>query len=73
MSIIEDRDYLKQELADKFYPFTTDPDSRKKALWREINGCPELVAALEKLHWNRKAHSYTRLQVRMIKELLCRD
>ena len=73
MSMIEDRDYLKQELADKFYPFTTDPESRKKALWREINGCPELVAALEKLHWNRKAHSYTRQQVRMIKELLCRD
>ncbi len=71
--MIEDRDYKKQELADLLYPRTEKPESRLKALWREVTGCPELVEALRKLHWNPNRHVYTRRQVSMIKELLCRD
>ena len=49
--MIEDRDYLKQELADAVYAERRNikPESRMKALWREVNGCPELVEELRRL------------------------
>jgi len=71
--MIEDRDYSKQELADLLYPNTENPESRLKALWREVTGCPELVEALRKLRYNPHGHTYTRRQVLVIKEMLCRD
>lgn len=71
--MIEDRDYKKQELADLLYPDTKNPKSRLKALWREVTGCQELVLALKKLRWNPKKRTYTKQQVVVIKEKLCRD
>lgn len=71
--MIEDRDYKKQELADLLYPDTKNPKSRLKALWREVTGCQELVMALRNLRWNPKKQTYTKQQIVMIKEILCRD
>ena len=71
--MIEDRDYMKQELADLLYSKTIKPESRIKALWREVTGCRKLVQALQELHWNPNGHSYNRQQVAKIKEMLCRD
>ena len=71
--MIENRDYKKQELADLLYPDTVNPESRMRALLREIKGCPELVEELTKLHWNPYKHYYTKQQILLIKELLCRD
>ena len=73
IDMIEDRDYKKQELADLLYPDTPKPASRLKALWREVNGCPELVEALHRLRWNPRKGIYTQQQIRVMKELLCRD
>ena len=72
-NLIEERDYTKQELADLFFPNTKRPEARIKALWREVNGCSELVEALRRLRWNPRSHSYTKRQIEVMKELLCRD
>ena len=55
------------------YPDTVNPESRMRALLREIKGCPELVEELTKLHWNPYKHYYTKQQILLIKEMLCRD
>ena len=44
-----------------------------KKLREDINGCPELVVALEQTRWNRNRNSYTARQVRLIAEYLCID
>ena len=73
--MIEDRDYLKQELADAVYAERRNikPESRMKALWREVNGCPELVEELRRLRWKPKGWGVTRRQVMAIKDFLCID
>jgi hypothetical protein len=73
--MIEKRDYLKQELADIVYAGRKDikPESRMKALWREINGCPELVARLRQLRWNPRKWEFKKLEVEAIVHFLCLD
>lgn len=72
-AIIEDRDYMKEELARIVSPFTKKKKSVLKKLRDEINGCPELLEALEKTRWNRNRNSYTATQVRLIVKFLCID
>ena len=42
--MLEVKDYSKQELADAIYANNIKPESLLRKLWRDINGCPELVA-----------------------------
>jgi len=72
-AMIEDRNYRKEELARIVSPFTEKKKSALKKLRDEIDGCPELVEALKKTHWNRNRNFYTAAQVRLIAEYLCMD
>lgn len=72
-AMIEDREYKKEELARIVSPFTEKRKSALKKLRDEIDGCPELVEALKKTHWNRNRNSYTAPQVRLILKFLCID
>lgn len=71
--MIEDREYLKRELARLYSPNTKKDKSAMKKLREDINGCPELVAELEKTRWNRNCNCYTARQVRLIAYYLCMD
>ena len=71
--MIEDREYLKRELARIYSPHTREVKSAMKRLREDINRCPELVAALKQTRWNRNRNSYTARQVRLIAEYLCID
>ena len=72
-SIIRHPSYLKRELARIYSPHTREVKSAMKKLREDINGCPELVVALEQTRWNRNRNSYTARQVRLIAEYLCID
>ena len=63
--MIEDREYLKRELARIYSPHTREVKSAMKKL-RE-------VAALKQTRWNRNRNAYTARQVRLIAEYLCID
>ena len=71
--MIEDREYLKRELARIYSPHIREVKSAMKKLREDINRCPELVAALKQTRWNRNRNSYTARQVRLIAEYLCID
>ena len=71
--MLEVNDYSKQELADAIYASNIKPESRLKKLWREINGCPELVAELRRLHHHTGDSGYTAEMVEKIKYYLCID
>ena len=71
--MIEDREYLKRDLARIYTPNTRQAKSAMKKLREDINGCPELVEALKQTRWNRNRNSYTARQVRLIAEYLCID
>ena len=62
--MIEDREYMKRELARIYSPHTREVKSAMKK---------ELVAALKQTRWNRNRNSYTARQVRLIAEYLCID
>ena len=64
--MIEDREYMKRELARIYSPHTREAKSAMKRLREDINGCPELVAALKQTRWNRNRNAYTARQVRLI-------
>ena len=70
---LEDREYLKRELARIYSPHTREVKSAMKRLREDINGCPELVEALKQTRWNRNRNAYTARQVRLIAEYLCID
>ena len=72
-SMIEDRDYKKEELARLYSPLTKKTKSALKKLRDDIYGCPELVTALKETRWNRNRKSYTARQVRLIANYLCMD
>ena len=67
--MIEDREYMKRELARIYSPHTREVKSAMKKLREDINRCP----ALEQTRWNRNRNSYTARQVRLIAEYLCID
>ena len=71
--MIEDREYMKRELARIYSPHTREVKSAMQKLREAINRCPELVAALKQTRWNRNRNSYTARQVRLIAEYLCID
>ena len=47
--MIEERRYSKRELARLYWPETKNIKSALKNLRQDIKGCPELVAALQRL------------------------
>ena len=69
--MIEERRYSKRELARLYWPETKNIKSALKNLRQDIKGCPELVAALQRTHWNVNRHSYSTGQVRLILKYLC--
>ena len=69
--MIEERRYRKQELARLYWPETAKIKSAMKNLREEIKGCPELVAELNRRHWNINKHSYSAEEVRLILKYLC--
>ena len=69
--MIEERRYSKRELARLYWPETKNIKSALKNLRQDIKGCPELVAALQRTHWNVNRHSYSAEQVRPILKYLC--
>ena len=71
--MLEVKYYSKQELADAIYAGNIKPESRLRKLWREINGCPELVAELHRLHYHTGDTGYTAQMVERIKYYLCID
>ena len=82
--MIEDREYLKRDLARIYTPHTRQAKSAMKKLREDINRCPklredinrcpELVEALQQqTRWNRNRNYYTARQVRLIAEYLCID
>ena len=71
--MLEVKDYSKQELADAIYASNINPKIRQLKLWREINGCPELVAELQRLHHHTGDSGYTAEMVEKIKFYLCID
>ena len=71
--MLEVKDYSKQELADAIYAGNIKPESRLKKLWREINGCSELVDELHRLHHHTGDTGYTAEMVEKIKYYLCID
>ena len=71
--MLEVKDYSKQELADAIYAGNIKHESRLRKLWREINGCPELVAELHRLHYHTGDTGYTAQMVERIKYYLCID
>ena len=54
-----------------YWPETKNIKSALKNLRQDIKGCPELVAALQRTHWNVNRHSYSAEQVRLILKYLC--
>ena len=71
--MLEVKDYSKQELADAIYASNIKPKSRLRKLWREINGCQELVEELRRLHYHTGDTGYTAEMVERIKYYLCID
>ena len=69
--MIEERRYSKRELARLYWPETKNIKSALKNLRQDIKGCPELVAALQRTHWNVNRHSYSAELVRLILKYLC--
>ena len=71
--MLEDRPYLKRELARIYSPHTRHRKAALKRLREDIHRCGDLVAALEATRWNRNSDSYTARQVRLIAYYLCID
>ena len=71
--MLEVKDYSKQELADALYAKNIKPESRLRKLWREITGCPDLVADLHRLHYHSGDSGFTAQMVERIKYYLCID
>ena len=69
--MVEERRYKKRELARLYWPETEDIKSAMKNLREDIKGCPELVAELNRRHWNINKHSYSAEEVRLILKYLC--
>ena len=71
--MIEIRAYSKQELADELYAANIKPQSRLRKLWREVTGCPELMADLRRLHYRPGDTGFTAPMIERIKYYLCID
>ena len=55
--MVEERRYKKKELARLYWPETENVKSAMKNLREDIKRCPELVAELNRHHWNINKHS----------------
>jgi hypothetical protein len=71
--MLEVKDYSKQELADALYAGNIKPESRLRKLWREVNGCPDLLRDLQRLHYHSGDSGFTAQMVERIKYWLCID
>ncbi len=70
-NMVEERRYKKKELAHLYWPETENIKSAMKNLREDIKRCPELVAELNRHHWNINKHSYSAEEVRLILKYLC--
>ncbi|MBS2101186.1 DUF4248 domain-containing protein [Carboxylicivirga linearis] len=64
------RTILKQDLAKKLYPQSSNTTSAMQFLRKEIKQSPELTSKLDLLARNRRAHYYTHKQLEIILEHL---
>ena len=64
------RTILKQDLAKKLYPQSSNTTSAMQLLRKEIKQSPELTSKLGLLARNRRAHYYTHKQLEIILEHL---
>ena len=69
--MVEELRDKKQELARLYWPDTDYFKSAMKNLREDIKRCPELVAELNRHHWNINKHSYSAEEVRLILKYLC--
>ena len=69
--MIEDREYLKRDLARIYTPHTRQAKSAMKKLREDINRCWELKEELEKLpSYNIHAGEFPKEQVKLIIDFL---
>nr|WP_321452954.1 DUF4248 domain-containing protein [uncultured Carboxylicivirga sp.] len=64
------RTILKQDLASKLYPQSSNVSSAMQLLRKEIKQSPELNSKLDLLARNRRAHYYTNKLLEIILEHL---
>ncbi len=65
------RTLLKQDLAAKLYPQSSNVSSAMQLLRKEIKLSPELNAKLDELTRNKRAHYYTHKELEIILEHFC--
>jgi hypothetical protein len=65
------RTILKQDLATKLYPQSSNVISAMQLLRKEIKLSPELNAKLDALTRNKRAHYYTHKELEVILEHFC--
>ncbi len=70
-TMILPRTILKQDLAIKLYPQSSNTTSAMQLLRKEIKQSQELNSKLDLLARNRRAHYYTHKQLELILEHFC--
>lgn len=65
------RTLLKQDLAAKLYPQSSNISSAMQLLRKEIKLSPKLNTKLDNLRRNRRAHYYTHKELEVILEHFC--
>ena len=65
------RTILKQDLAIKLYPQSSNISSAMQLLRKEIKLSPELNSKLDELTRNKRAHYYTHKELELILEHFC--
>ncbi len=69
--MIQPRTILKQDLAVKLYPQSSNINSAMQLLRKEIKLSPALNNKLDLLTRNKRAHYYTHKQLEVILEHFC--
>jgi len=67
------RTILKQDLAIKLYPQSSNTTSAMQLLRKEIKVSQELSTKLDKLTRNKRAHYFTHKELEVILEHFCID
>ncbi|PWD99360.1 DUF4248 domain-containing protein [Marinilabilia rubra] len=65
------RTILKQDLAIKLYPQSSNINAAMQLLRKEIKLSPELNSKLDMLTRNRRAHYYTHKELQVILDHFC--
>ncbi len=65
------RTILKQELANKLYPQSSNVNAAMQLLRKEIKSTPELNKRLDLITKNKRAHYYTHKELEVILDFFC--